>query len=417
MIALVSCNKVTGKLSAISSKSVAHRLLIGAAFCDKKTQIRCDKVNNDILATAECLRAIGAEIEYENGVFTIAPIKEKVSEVLECNESGTTMRLLLPVVCALGGSWRFIMRGRLAGRPISPLKDELEAHGIKFEYLTADELLVNGKLECGEYSIRGDVSSQFISGLLFALSLLKGESRLTVTGQIESAPYIQMTLDVLISLGANISKNGNVFTIKGTQLVSPDTVCVEGDWSNAAFPLCAAAIGGTVTLRNIDPASSQGDTKILDILKQFGAEVTVHGNSVTVSHKELHGIKIDASNIPDLVPVLAVVATASDGETQIFGASRLRIKESDRLQTTYNMLHSLGADIVLTDDGFIIKGKKNLSGGVVSSHNDHRIAMSAAVASVLCQNSVTVEGAEAVEKSYPDFWQDFKKIGFNIDLK
>ena len=417
MIALVSCNNVTGELSAISSKSVAHRLLIGAAFCDKKTQIRCNNLNNDILATAKCLRAIGAEIEYENGVFAIAPIKQKVSEFLECNESGTTMRLLLPIVSALGGSWRFVMRGRLAGRPISPLKEELEAHGIKFEYLSADELLVNGKLEYGEYSIRGDVSSQFISGLLFALSLLEGESRLTVTGQIESAPYIQMTLDVLLSLGADISREGNVFTIRGKQLISPDTICVEGDWSNAAFPLCAAAIGGTVTLNNINPASSQGDIEILDILKEFGATVSVNGNSVTVSKKELLGIKIDATNIPDLVPVLAVVASVANGETHIFGASRLRIKESDRLQTTYNMLQALGADIKLTNDGFIINGKEKLSGGVVSSYNDHRIAMSAAVASALCQNSVTVEGAEAVEKSYPDFWQDFKKIGFNIDLK
>ena len=417
MIALVSCNNVTGELSAISSKSVAHRLLIGAAFCDKKTQIRCNNLNNDILATAKCLRAIGAEIEYENGVFAIAPIKQKVSEFLECNESGTTMRLLLPIVSALGGSWRFVMRGRLAGRPISPLKEELEAHGIKFEYLSADELLVNGKLEYGEYSIRGDVSSQFISGLLFALSLLEGESRLTVTGQIESAPYIQMTLDVLLSLGADISREGNVFTIRGKQLISPDTICVEGDWSNAAFPLCAAAIGGTVTLNNINPASSQGDIEILDILKEFGATVSVNGNSVTVSKKELLGIKIDATNIPDLVPVLAVVASVANGETHIFGASRLRIKESDRLQTTYNMLQALGADIKLTNDGFIINGKEKLSGGVVSSYNDHRIAMSAAVASALCQNSVTVEGAEAVEKSYLDFWQDFKKISFNIDLK
>ncbi len=417
MNALVSCNKVTGELSAISSKSVAHRLLIGAAFCDKKTQIHCDKVNNDILATAECLRAIGAEIEYENSVFSIAPIKEKISEVLECNESGTTMRLLLPIVCALGGSWRFIMRGRLSERPLSPLKEELEAHGITFEYPSVNELLVRGKLLCGDYSIRGDVSSQFISGLLFALSLLEGESTLTVTGQIESAPYIQMTLDVLLSLGAAVSKEGNVFTIKGTQLISPVTTSVEGDWSNAAFPLCAAAIGGTVTLSNVNLSSSQGDMQILELLREFGATVSVNGNSVTVSKKELHGIKIDATNIPDLVPVLAVVASVADGETEIFGASRLRIKESDRLQTTYDMLHALGADIVLTDDGFIIKGKKNLSGGVVSSHNDHRIAMSAAVASCMCENSVTIEGAGAVEKSYPDFWQDFKKLGFNIDLK
>ncbi len=416
MRATVSCNKVSGTLSAISSKSMAHRLLIGAAFCDKKTEIYCNTVNRDILATASCLTAIGAEIEYKNGIFSIVPVKEKKSDVLECNESGTTMRLLLPVVCAIGGTWHFVMRGRLSERPISPLKEELELHGITFEYPSSDVLCVSGKLTCGDYSIRGDVSSQFISGLLFALAMLEGESKLSVTGKIESAPYIQMTLDVLLSLGADITRENNRFIIRGSHLISPEKAYVEGDWSNAAFPLCAAALGGSVTLNNVNPASHQGDIKILDLLREFGANVDVHENSVTVSHSHLRGININASDIPDLVPILAVVASAAYGETKIFGASRLRIKESDRLQTTYDMLSSLGADINLTDDGFIIKGKNRISGGVVSSHNDHRIAMSAAVASCICEDSVIVEGALAVEKSYPDFWQEFKTIGFNIDL-
>lgn len=415
MKASVSCNQVSGELSAISSKSMAHRLLIGAAFCDKKTDIRCETTNQDILATVDCLTSMGAKIEYKNGIFSVTPIGEKSSEILECNESGTTMRLLLPVVCALGGSWRFIMKGRLAQRPISPLKEELESHGITFEYTAQDELSVNGKLSSGSYSIRGDVSSQFISGLLFALSILDGVSTLTVTGRLESAPYIQMTVDALCSLGADISRDENIFTVKGKQLKSPKQAYVEGDWSNAAFPLSAAAICGSVTLKNINPESSQGDIKILDLLKNFGATVIVWENSVTVSHNKLHGININAENIPDLVPVLAVVASAADGETRIYGASRLRIKESDRLQTTYDTLSTLGADIKLTNDGFIINGKQKLSGGTVSSHNDHRIAMSAAVASCFCENSVTVENAEAVCKSYTHFWQDFKKLGFNID--
>ena len=415
MKATVSCNKVSGALSAISSKSMAHRLLIGAAFCDKNTKISCETTNEDILATISCLKSMGAEISYENGIFSVTPIRKKLSEALECNESGTTMRLLLPVVCAIGGSWTFIMKGRLPDRPISPLKEELEAHGIKFEYTSKNELCVNGKLACGEYSIRGDVSSQFISGLLFALSLIEGESTLTVTGRLESEPYVQMTIDALLSLGAYISRKENIFTVKGKHLVSPENAYVEGDWSNAAFPLSAAAISGTVTLENINPSSSQGDVKILELLKEFGATVTTSEKSVTVSHNTLHGIKINAQNIPDLVPVLATVASAAEGETLIYGASRLRIKESDRLQTTYDTLFALGADIKLTDDGFVIRGKQKLLGGTVSSHNDHRIAMSAAVAACICENSVTVENAEAVSKSYPDFWQDFKKLGFNIN--
>lgn len=416
MIASISCNKVSGELSAISSKSFAHRLLIGAAFCDKKTEIYCKTINRDIIATVDCLKSIGAKIEYENGVFSVTPVNEKISDILDCNESGTTMRLILPVVCAIGGSWRFIMRGRLGERPISPLKEELEAHGITFEYSSANELCTKGKLTCGNYSIRGDVSSQFISGLLFALSLLDGKSTLKIIGKLESAPYVQMTLDVLISLGADISKEENIFTIKGKQLRSPSRTSVECDWSNAAFPLCAAAIGGSVTLTNINPYSNQGDAKILDLLKKFGAEVNVCESAVTVSHKTLLGIDIDATDIPDLVPVLATVASVSEGKTRIFGASRLRIKESDRLQTTYTTLRTLGADITLTDDGFIINGKKKLLGGTVSSYNDHRIAMSAAVASAACENGVIVEDANAIQKSYPDFWQDFKKLGFNIDL-
>ena len=268
MNATVCCNKVSGELSAISSKSIAHRLLIGSAFCDKATQIRCDTVNRDILATVRCLTAMGADIEYKKRIFNITPIKERSSDILDCDESGTTMRMLLPVACALGGAWRFVMHGRLPERPLSPLKEELEAHGITFEYPTYGELVVSGKLKCGSYSIRGDVSSQFISGLLFALSLLDGESTLTVTGNIESVMYIQMTLDALISLGADITQKNNVFTVKAKPLISLEAPCVEGDWSNAAFPLCAGALNGSVTLHNINPASNQGDVHILELLKK-----------------------------------------------------------------------------------------------------------------------------------------------------
>ena len=287
MNATVCCNKVSGELSAISSKSIAHRLLIGSAFCDKPTQIHCDTVNRDILATARCLSAMGADIEYKNQVFNVTPIKERSSDILDCDESGTTLRMLLPIACAIGGTWRFIMKGRLPERPLSPLKEELEAHGITFEYPSYGELVVNGKLECGSYSIRADVSSQFISGLLFALCLLDGKSTLTITGKVESAMYIQMTLDTLISLGADITKANNVFTVNASPLMSLEAPYVEGDWSNAAFPLCAGALNGSVTLYNVNPASVQGDVRILELLKKFGADVSVSDDnrSVTVSHK------------------------------------------------------------------------------------------------------------------------------------
>ena len=416
MNAKVTCDKISGEVNTIPSKSFAHRLLIGAALSTNPTVIDCRSVNDDIIATANCLKSIGAEINYTDGTFYVTPSKNVKSNILDCNESGTTLRLLLPIVCAIGGEWKFIMRGRLSKRPLDPLKDELAAHGISFNYEAADRLCVSGKLTSGDYSISGEISSQFISGLLFALSILKGKSTLTVTGKLESAPYVGMTLDVLKSIGADIKKSGQIFYTNGTDLTTPEKLSVEGDWSNAAFLLSAAALKGSITLNNINTASKQGDMQIFELLKRFGASVTDNQSSVTVKSNKLCGLQINAQDIPDLVPILSVVAATATGDTHIYGASRLRIKESDRLQTTYELLDNLGADVELKDDGFIIHGKEKLRGGVVNSYNDHRIAMSAAIASILCENEVEILDAMAVSKSYPDFWQDIKKLGFNVKL-
>ena len=417
MNATITSALPNGEIKAIASKSVAHRLLICAAFADKESTIRCENVNNDILATANCLRALGAEIDYSDKFFLVKPISLSASEaVLDCNESGSTLRFLIPVACAVCDKTSFMMSGRLPERPLSPLREELEAHGINFEYPKRDVLTVSGRLKCGDYVVSGEVSSQFISGLLFALSFLEGRSTLTVTGKIESAPYIEMTLDALEAFGVSISAENNVYTIIGGRLKSKGVLSVEGDWSNAAFPLCAAALGGNIKLDNLNLVSRQGDMAILDILTRFGAEIVKENGFVTVKRGSLKAIELDASHIPDLVPVIATVASVAEGTTKIYGASRLRIKESDRLVSTSTMLRGLGADITETDDGLIIRGKTKLSGGTVSSFNDHRIAMSAAVASVVCMGSVTIKDAEAVNKSYPDFWADIKKLGFNVFL-
>ena len=416
MNAKVTCDKVSGTINAIASKSVAHRQLIAAALSTQPTIIDCCSVNDDILATVNCLKSIGAEINYTDGAFYVTPSKNAKSKILDCNESGTTLRMLLPVVCAIGGEWQFIMRGRLSKRPLDPLKDELAAHGIKFHYEDADRLNVSGKLTNGDYSISGEVSSQFISGLLFALSILKGKSTLTVRGKLESAPYVEMTLGVLNSMGADIKKSEQTFYINGSSLMAQPRISVEGDWSNAAFLLSAGALGGSVTLNNVNTSSTQGDMQILELLKGFGALVRENESSVTVSSKNLCAIQIDAQNIPDLVPILSVVAAGAKGDTHIYGASRLRIKESDRLQTTYELLKNIGADVELKDDGFIIHGKERLCGGTVNSYNDHRIAMSAAIASILCDNEVEILEAQAVSKSYPDFWKDIQSLGFNVDI-
>ncbi len=417
MNAIVIPSKIGGEISAISSKSAAHRLLIASAFSKTTTKLHCKTVSEDIHATADCLRALGAEINYDNGVFDILPKEKNKCGTLLCNESGTTLRLLLPIASALGGEWIFDMRGRLPKRPLSPLKEELMAHGMSFEYVDANKLKISGKLECGKYTISGDVSSQFISGLLYALTLLDGESTLEITGKLESAPYVNMTLDVLNSFGANIIQNGNVFDIHGADLTSKGEYIVEGDWSNSAFPLCAAAISkSTVTLKNLSTNTRQGDSQIVDILERFGATVTSSHDSVTVSGNDLLGTEINAADIPDLVPIIAVVASVAKGITKISGASRLRIKESDRLQTTYEMLTNLGADVKALDDGLIINGKPHLDGGAVLSYNDHRIAMSACIASLVCKDDVIINDAGAVKKSYPHFFDDMKKLGFNVEI-
>jgi 3-phosphoshikimate 1-carboxyvinyltransferase len=317
---------------------------------------------------------------------------------LPCGESGSTFRFLLPVVGALGRKASFILEGRLPERPLSPLYEELVRHGCKLSPQGANPFTIEGQLTPGSYTLDGGVSSQFISGLLFALPLLGGDSTISLTGKAESLPYIEMTLDTLKTFQINIGYDGKAFTIPGRQkYISPGTVQVEGDWSNAAFWLCAGAVSGnTVTVTGLDPHSKQGDRAVAEILGRFG--------------KDLHGIEIDAANIPDLVPILSVVAAAAKGPTRIYNAGRLRDKESDRLAAIRDVLGKLGADIRETEDGLVINGGKPLTGGTVSSWGDHRIAMSAAIAAVLCAGPVIIQGAEAADKSYPTFFDERRRL-------
>ena len=379
---------ISGTIAAIASKSAAHRLYICAALADRPTEISCQSTSRDIEATKACLAAM------KNG-----------ERLLPCGESGSTLRFLLPVVAALGLEVDFRMEGRLPDRPLAPLDEQLTAHGMKLSRPRHELLHVSGKLEPGAFVLPGNVSSQYISGLLFALPLLAETSTLTVTGKVESAPYIAMTLDALSQFGVRPKLENNVYTISPTPYHSPGTAVVEGDWSNAAFWLCAGAVSGPVTVTGLDPDSLQGDKEVFEILRRFGAKTEQNGTSFTVSPGTLHAIDIDAAAIPDLVPVLSVVAAAAEGTTRIYNAGRLRIKESDRIKTVRTMLQNLGADVEETADGLIIHGGKALNGGAVDSANDHRIAMSAAIAATLCD--VTVLGAEAVAKSYPKFWEDF----------
>ena len=403
-----------GTVRAIASKSEAHRLLICAALAERETFISCPERSGDIDSTIACLSAMGASFSFKADGFYVKPLdKSRFKPDLACGESGSTLRFLLPVCGALGLALSFHMGGRLPMRPLSPLIEEMSAHGCTLSAPGTSPLSLGGRLKSGTYTLPGNVSSQFISGLLFALPLLEGESVIRVKGVMESRPYVDMTLDSLGIFGIKVNEEaGQIFRVQGGQsFCSPGRTRAYGDWSNAAFWLSMGAIGkGPVSCTGLDPCSRQGDRAILGLLKAFGASVRQEGDTVTVSPAPLRGIEIDASDIPDLVPVLSALACAAEGETVIRNAGRLRIKESDRLDTVRSSLTALGADIRETVDGLIIRGRKSLPGGATESYGDHRIAMTAAVLSAVCSGPVLIRNAQAVKKSYPGFFDDFAKV-------
>ena len=409
MDTVVPCGRRSGIVAAPSSKSHAHRLLICAALGKTPVSVDCTDLSLDISATMRCLNALCARVSPSgDGKLLVEPAQLHPLQMpaLPCAESGSTLRFLIPVCGALGKSVRFLTGGRLSRRPLHPLDDELRAHGMHLEWI-GTELFVSGSLIPGSFEITGSVSSQFVSGLLFALPLLDGDSVLTVTGVIESEPYIRMTEDALRLSGIRFEKFNNVYHIPGNQTYAlPASVAVEGDCSNAAFFLAMGALSEEgVTVENIPADTFQGDRKFLDVLRSFGAQVEENGSSVTVRKGQPRACTVDASDVPDLVPVTAVVAAAAQGDTQIIHASRLRLKESDRLASTSALLEDLGGSVEELSDGLIIHGSGSLQGGAVDSCNDHRIAMAAAVAASLCAGDVTVLGSECTAKSFPRFWE------------
>ena len=413
MNTLVSPGPKTGRVRPPCSKSQAHRLLICAALSQNAVEIECDSVSRDIEATAACLSALGAHLRRTEKGYAVSPIRTVPEGEcrLPCGESGSTLRFLLPVVGALGAEAAFHREGRLPERPLAPLDSELARHGM---HLAADgaALRCSGQLLPGDYTLPGDVSSQYISGLLMALPRLSGESTLTVTGKVESEAYITMTENALALAGVRMEKSNWRYTIPGGQTGTlPEKRRVEGDWSGAAFFFCMGALSrGGVMVEGMDRCSVQGDRAVLDILRAMGAEITAGLDGISARGGALHAIEIDAAPIPDLIPTLAAVAAAAEGETRIVNAARLRLKESDRLATTAAMLRALGGDVDELPDGLVVRGKERLAGGTVDSCGDHRIAMAAAVAASACRDSVTILGSECAAKSYPAFWKDLAAL-------
>ena len=452
-----------GTVRAPASKSEAQRLLICAALADEKTYVGCPERSEDIDAAVRCLIEIGAEIKHDGRGFSVSPIDIKNIDrdrrrVLDCGESGAVLRFLFPVCGALGVNANFLMRGNLPERPVSALCDAMAANGCDIRTSDRTTISCGGQLKNGVYFIPGNISSQFVSGLLFALPLLPGESTIEIARGLGSRPYADMTIAALKSFNINIKEEKNKFVCRGQGYVSPGKINAGGDWTNAAAWLAMGFVGvKNVSCAGLDVNSTQGDRAIMELLRNFGARITVNGDVASIAENEIcsandfdenalkntsfneklkmigknalvnkineniikHDVSdfvIDARDIPDLVPILAAAASALNKKTIIKNAARLRLKESDRLLSVSAALNSLGANITETDDGLIIKDRNKMPGGVADSFNDHRIVTAAAVLSAACDGPVTIRGAEAVNKSYPGFFNDFIRLGGEIDM-
>ena len=403
-----------GRVTVPASKSYAHRFFIAAALGRTPVTIHCRGVCEDIHATIACLQALGAGIrETAPEVYEVTPLSvpPKGPCVLPCRESGATLRFLLPLVGALGINAVFHREGRLPHRPLEPLLTELARHGM---IATSDgcDLYCRGQLRAGDYVLPGDVSSQFVSALLLALPLLPGDSTLTLTSPPESAPYIAITQEVLATAGISLRRVGDRYLIPGGQRYQlPAELTVEGDWSSAAFFLCAGALSREgVAVEGLSLSTRQGDSAIISLLRQMGAEVALTPGCITVRKGRLRAADIDARPIPDLIPPVCILAAAAEGESHIQNARRLRYKESDRLRGIASLLVSLGSCVSLSGDGLAIRGVSPLWGGTVSPMGDHRLAMSAALPALAADAPVTVLNADCVSKSYPTFWTDFQSL-------
>lgn len=402
-----------GEIAAIPSKSDAHRLLICAALADAPTTLICPATSEDIEATAGVLRGLGAGIERTAEGYTVTPIKRVPREcLLDCGESGSTLRFLLPVAASLSANATFVGHGRLPQRPMDELYDALTAGGVQITSGCKLPFHLSGSLSAGEYEIGGSVSSQYLSGLLMGLPRLSGDSRITVKGRLESKGYVLMTLDALSRFGVDVKREENTFFVPGgSPYKTPGTITVQGDWSNGAFFLCLGALlKEGVTVKGLDEGSTQADKAVLAVLEEMGAQVERSPEGITVKKGDLKGVTVDASHIPDLVPVLSIVGALAEGKTTFVNAGRLRAKESDRIKTVCAMITALGGRAEEHTEGLAVWG--GLSGGEVFGAGDHRIVMSSAIAAAVCP--VTITGAQAVGKSYPGFFEELSLLGAEI---
>lgn len=406
-----------GAVAIPPSKSVSHRGLIcaGLAALGGGGESRLENLaeNDDTRATRACLSALGVAFAKENGALRVscasAAGPAPRPRLMDCGESGSTLRFMLPVAAMQGGPFTFAGSPRLMERPLGVYEQLFAEKGLPLRR-QADGLTVQGPLPAGDYRLPGNVSSQFVSGLLLALPLAEGDSRILLETPLESAGYVALTREALEAFGILVHQpNDHSFAIPGGQRYAARPFRVEADWSQAAFFLAAGALGRPVGCLGLEQNSLQGDRAILHIMEQMGVAFAGENGALAARPARLKAAEIDLRQVPDLMPVLAVLCSLAQGTSRLTGAGRLRIKESDRLNAMTTELEKLGAHVRQGADSLTITGRPALAGGVVDAHGDHRIAMALAVAAIGCEGPVTLTGWEHVNKSYPDFWKDFEK--------
>lgn len=404
--------RVAGEVGAIPSKSHAQRLLIAAALSKGDTLVGCPVVSRDIQAVADCLNALCADVKRTAAGYIVSPRKPTDGAVLPCGESGAALRFLLPVACALGVAADFVLDGRLPERPIAHLAAQLRSHGAVITGLGGRVLTVKGRISGGRYALPGDISSQYVTGLCFALPLLPEGGEIRVLTELQSRGYVDMTLQTLEEFGIRATFDERGLVIPGGQAYhTPGCSQTEGDWSAAAFWLCAAAADGDVRVTGLRRTSRQGDRAILDILAKMNASVCWEGaDCVRVRSGKLRGRVIDVRNTPDIAPALAVAALAAWGGTRIVNIDRLRYKESNRINSVIDSLRAIGAKLYYQNGGIVVSGDQHICGGKVDARGDHRVAMMLACCAAVSQGDITISGAEAVAKSYPAFFEDMKTL-------
>jgi 3-phosphoshikimate 1-carboxyvinyltransferase len=411
-------SSLQGKITVPPSKSLSHRAIIAAGLASDICNVENVVFSEDILATCNAMRDLGASVTQGKNNVTINgdSFSKKTKNNIDCSESGSTLRFMIPLSLLTGSEFTFTGKGRLTQRPLTPYYKIFKEQDIKYSSNDGLPLTVKGNLKAGEYKLPGNISSQFITGLLFALPLLKGDSKIIVTTELESKAYVDLTIDVLSKFSVHIENLGyNEISIVGEQKYIAKDYRVEGDFSQAAFWLVAGILGGDIQCDDMNIKSLQGDKVIVDIITKMGGNISIEESKIKVVKSKTHGVIIDASECPDLVPILAVLASLSNGTTKIINAGRLRIKECDRLNAMATELTKLGGDVVETDDGLIINGKENLKGGTVDSYNDHRIAMALSVASIRCSGPVIITDSDCIKKSYPEFYNDFVMLGGKVN--